>query len=150
MKAKKVRSSGLDLIREYHVFETLNEVIHQINNTDMHERSILLRRVEKQCKATVSTWKILTNQATIYGLSKSNKDQSEIEELQQEIEEMKLKKKELIKQRDELNTEHDDKVISFKNEINNLLTQNQKEMQKYQQQHASNSQILQESKNARN
>eukprot|EP01083_Nonionella_stella_P295645 1004722_1 len=132
LKEKNVMPTGLDLTREYYIFATFNEVIKHIKDTDMTERSILLKRAEQQSHSTVSTWKILSNQATIYGLSKSNQDKSEIEKLQSEIEQLKEKKENLIKKRDLINKEYDDMLILSKNEINNLQTKCQKAMQTYQ------------------
>eukprot|EP00483_Globobulimina_turgida_P007026 UN07040 len=148
LKENNVRPTGLDLTREYYIFETLNKVISHINHNDMHERSMLLKSAEKQLYSTVSTWKILSNQATTYGLSKLNQNQSEIEKLKSEIEQLKQKKKDLIKQRNLTDKQYDDMLISSKNEINDLQTECQKTTQKYQQQNTSNTQILQEYKSA--
>eukprot|EP00483_Globobulimina_turgida_P012575 UN12598 len=148
LKENNVRPTGLDLTREYYIFETLNKVISHINTGDMSERSILLKRAERELHSTVSTWKILSNQATIYGLTKVNQNQSEIEQLKSEIEQLKQKKNDLRKKRNLTDKQYDDMLISSKNEINDLQTECQKTAQKYQQQNISNTQILQEYKSA--
>ena len=148
LREKNVRPIGLDMIREHHVFSTFNEVIQQIKETDIPERSVLLKRIEKELLNTVSTWKILSNQSCSYGMNKTNQDQTEIEKLEIELIELEQKKKLLIKQRDELNKEHDKAMIKSKNDINDIITQNQKEVQKYQQQQATNNEILKEYKSS--
>ena len=137
---------GLDLIREHHVFETLKQIISQTSSSDMHERSLLLQRVEKQLQSTVSTWKLLSNQANTYGLSKSNQDREEIQDLRSEIKRLKQKKQDLDKQIIAGNKQYDDIFASSKVEITELQTKCQQEVQMYQQQNASNHQIFQEYK----
>eukprot|EP01084_Bolivina_argentea_P115870 205976_1 len=136
LKAKQVRPIGLDVIREYHVFETFNEVISQINTNDMQERSILLKRVREQLNSTVKTWKILSNHATIYGLNKSNQNKSEIQKFKSEIQNLKQRKQDLLKQRNQINKKYDQMLESEKNELNSVQNECQQKMQKYQQQQA--------------
>merc|ERR1711933_42280 len=93
-----VRPIGLGKIREHHEFETLKKIICQTRTGDMHERSLLLQRIEKQLLSTVATWKILSNQAIAYGISKSNKHRTEIQELRTEIKRLKQKEQALDKQ----------------------------------------------------
>ena len=131
-----------------YVFETFNKAIQQIKDTDIPERAILLQRVQRQLKDTVKTWKILSNQATIYGLNQTKQDQKEISELKNKLSSLIQQKKSLIKERDDLNKEYDQEMIKTKNDITKILAENEKEVEKYKQQQASNTQILQEYKSA--
>mmetsp|Transcript_8262 Transcript_8262/g.13505 ORF Transcript_8262/g.13505 Transcript_8262/m.13505 type:complete len:190 (-) Transcript_8262:100-669(-) len=148
LKAKQVRKQGLDTIREHYVFDTFNEVIEQIHHNDMLERSVLLKRAEKQLSGVISTWKILCNQSSLYALKKSNADRAEIERLQQDIEQLHERKRQLMKQRHAMNKQYDETANAARNEMTGIVSKNLKEAQRHQQHIESNTQILQEYKSA--
>lgn len=146
LKAKKVRPMGLDWIREHHVFETLNEVIGQIHRTDMHERAVLLQRIETELKATASTWNILSNSASMFGVAKSLDSTESVQQLKTEIETLRMKKQTLAKARVAANHRYDDMMAATKSEVIAIQNECQTVLQLHQQQLASNSQILQDMK----
>ena len=69
-KERKVRSIGIDTIRESIVMKAFDIVISQ-NNNDMKQRAQILQKIQNEASHTIDTWKQLVNQSKIYSLKKA-------------------------------------------------------------------------------
>merc|ERR1712129_695532 len=146
LKEKNVRATGLDPIRQHHVFDTFNKIITETKASDMLERSLILQRIQNEMTSTLSTWKILTNQASAHGISKSNKDKMEIQTLRDEIKSLQQKKKDFDKRINDGNNQYDDICAAEKISMDDLQIKCQREVEMFKDENISNTQILQEYK----